>query len=120
VADVAIVDDDSAVRDSLKLLLELEGLSVNAYASGEEYLRSEDRHNLLLLLDLHMPGVSGIDLLKILQRETTAPPAIVITAVDDPAAHREALRRGAIAVLPKPVDVEILLAEVRKHARSSK
>lgn len=110
---VFIVDDDEAVLDSLKILLELEGFDVEGFSSGEEFVRSyRAGANNVLLLDLHMPGMSGEEVLRRLSTMRAAVDVIVVTAGDDPVARDNALRAGARTVMYKPVDHSALLAEI--------
>lgn len=115
-ATVFIVDDDAAVRDSLSLLLGLKGFRTQTFACGEDFLAA--CHPELagcLLLDIRMPGISGLELQAELQRRAILLPVIVITAHGDVATAREALKAGALDFLEKPVDDELLL-EVIEHA----
>jgi two-component system response regulator FixJ len=111
--NITIVDDDEAVRDSLKLLLELEGFHVDTFVSGDAYLKADhSAADSVLLLDLHMPGRSGQDVIERLLKSPPHPPIIVITAFDDPLTKRQVLEAGATAILPKPVDHAMLLAQI--------
>lgn len=102
---VVIVDDDDAVRDSLKLLLETDDIDVLTYASGEEFL-ANCPHNRCdcVMLDIHLPGVSGIGVLQKLAAEGCQDPVILMTAKPSEAVRVEAQRAGAIALLMKPLD----------------
>jgi FixJ family two-component response regulator len=107
---VAIVEDDEAVRDSLKLLLEAHGLQVDAYGSAREFLAERERHLAgCLLLDIHMSGMSGLELLRHLRSGADEIPAIVISGRADADLRRQALQAGALAVCEKPVDNVFLL-----------
>lgn len=110
---IAIVDDDEAVRDSLKLLLETYGLGVGTYGSAQEFLEAEAVcRSRCLVLDVHMPGMSGVELLQTLREGRSQVPAIVITGRPDAALRRQALEAGAHAVFEKPVDEETLLGMI--------
>ncbi|MCB1835419.1 MAG: response regulator, partial [Geminicoccaceae bacterium] len=75
--DVIVVDDDEAVRDSLTLLLESEGIEAHALASGDELLDGLDRlQHGLILLDIRMPGTNGLEVLRLLGER--APERVVI------------------------------------------
>ena len=104
-ARVVIVDDDDAVRDSLKLLLETDDFDVLTYASGEEFL-ANSRHLRCdcVMLDIHLPGVSGITVLQKLAAEGYQDPVILMTARPSEAVRLEAQRAGAVALLLKPLD----------------
>lgn len=109
-ATVHIVDDDLAVRDSTALLLSLKGLRTRAFASAEDFLQVW-RPTLrgCLLLDVRMPGLSGLELMQMLATRGSRLPVIVITAHGDVATARAALKGGALDFLEKPVDEELLL-----------
>lgn len=113
-SSVFIVDDDEAVRDSLALLLRLGGLQAQAYASAEAFLAQYARHTPgCLLLDVRMPGMSGLDLQRELAARDIALPVIVMTAHGDVATARAALKAGAFDFFEKPVDDTILIDVVR-------
>jgi two-component system response regulator FixJ len=111
---VYIVDDDASVRDSLTVLLGLKGYRTQAYASADEFLKSYQPANAgCLLLDVRMPGMSGLELQAALREPELKLPIIVITAHGDVPTARAALIAGAADFLEKPVDPELLLAAVR-------
>jgi FixJ family two-component response regulator len=111
---VFIVDDDAWVRDSLAVLLDLKGYRTQAFASAEEFLKNY-RPALAgcLLLDVRMPGMSGMELQAALHERQIKLPIIVITAHGDVPTARTALVAGAVDFLEKPVDPELLLVAVR-------
>lgn len=109
-ATVFIVDDDASVRDSLALLLNLKHLQTETFASAENFLADYQSESPgCLLLDVRMPGMSGLELQAELVRREIALPVIVITAHGDVATTRAALKAGAFDFLEKPVDDELLL-----------
>ena len=111
---VYIVDDDASVRDSLTVLLELKGYRTQAYASADEFLKNYRPASAgCLLLDVRMPGMSGLELQTALAEPELKLPIIVITAHGDVPTARAALIAGATDFLEKPVDPELLLAAVR-------
>lgn len=111
---VFIVEDDEAVRDSLSLLLGLGGLRTMSFASAEEFLRIwNPEWTGCVVLDLRMPGMSGLDLLAELERRGTVPPVIVITAHGDVATTRGSFKAGAVDFFEKPVDNDALVAAIR-------
>jgi two-component system, LuxR family, response regulator FixJ len=112
---IYVVDDDEAVRDSLKLLLESHGMVVEDYRSSEEFARGyvPGRRG-CLILDLHLPGASGLDYLANQDDAAADLPVIVITGRGDPATRVRAEQLGALAFLDKPVSSEILLANIRQ------
>ncbi len=110
---VFIVEDDAAVRDSLGVLLGLQGYATQSFTCAEDFLRTYDRSGGCLLLDIKMPGMSGLDLQASLAQQQPALPIIVMTAHGDVPTARTAFRAGAIDFLEKPVDPDALLAAVR-------
>ncbi len=111
---VYIVDDDPAVRDSFALLLRLQGFSARVFASGEEFLAgySPDWAG-CLVLDLRMPGMSGLALQSAMVDRGIKLPVVVVTAHGDVAAARAMLRAGALDFLEKPLDDNQLVAAIR-------
>lgn len=108
---VTIVDDDEAVRDSLKMLLEFHGLGVVGVASAEEFWASARvRRPDCLILDLHLPDIGGLEILKRLRIRGNAPPVIVITGQGDRATRDTVMDTGALAYLEKPFSEETLMA----------
>jgi two-component system, LuxR family, response regulator FixJ len=106
---VYIVDDDEAVRDSLRLLLESSGFIAREFASADLLLKMNIDEMGCLLLDLHMPGISGLELLRLLRARGLKRPVIVISGRRDPVQDAEVLAAGASALLSKPFDDRQLL-----------
>src|SRR6266567_8036186 len=103
---ICIVDDDAAVCDSLSVLLEAHGFEVLTYASGAEFLADKWRRQLgCLIIDYHMPGMNGLDLISALQREGIFVPVALITGRADAGIVDRAGKLGVIAVLEKPFAV---------------
>ena len=99
---VYLIDDDDAVRDSICMMLECEGFAVDAYASSEAFLReAHPQENSCAVVDVHMPGMSGLELLDRLRRDNMIIPAIVITGKVDERLVRDVERIGA-TLLEKP------------------
>lgn len=97
-----VVDDDDAVRDSIRMLLECEGFTVCTYASGAAFLREARLDgNSCLVVDAHMPGMSGLELLDQLRRDGITTPAMVMTGALD-ARIRSAVDRVGALLLEKP------------------
>ena len=112
---VYIVDDDDAVRDSTFWLLTAAGLGAEAFASAGAFLDSFDPgRKAVILLDLHMPGMSGLELLELLQARRVRTPVIVISGRRDPQLDELVTRAGAIAILGKPSGKTELLTLVRQ------
>ena len=117
---IAIVDDDDAVRDSLALLLRLHGFATREFASGEAFLEWTGTESAdCVLLDLRMPGVSGIDVQAELARRRLGWPVVMLTAHGDIATTRAALKGGAYDFIEKPFDDEVLLQTIRAATQQS-
>jgi FixJ family two-component response regulator len=111
---VAIIDDDELMRGALQGLLREAELPARAFASAEEFLRSGAQHrSSCLIVDIRLPGMSGLDLQAKLDAEQIQIPIIFITAHGDERMRRQALRMGAADFLAKPFDDEVLLRSVR-------
>ena len=102
---IYVIDDDEAVCDSLRVLLELRGLNVAAYGSAEAFLQDHSRpgepNRGCILLDLDLPGLSGLELLRALRRNGSRLPVVIITG-RGASVVGEAEEAGALAVLEKP------------------
>jgi FixJ family two-component response regulator len=105
---VAIVDDDQAVRDSLRFLLEIIGHPVETFASAAEFLNADKQHLVCLILDHHMPEVTGLELAERLRADGFGMPIVLITGSPSPAIAARAAELG-IRVLAKPVTDEDLM-----------
>jgi len=110
---VHVIDDDASMREALDRQLTLLGFEVRQYASAGEFLLawSGDEPG-CLLLDVRMPGPSGLDLQLALARRSDAPPVVFLTGHGDIQMSVLAIRRGAVDFLTKPVQREALLAAV--------
>jgi FixJ family two-component response regulator len=111
---IAIVDDDDSMRSALQGLLKAVGLPAQAFASGEEFLKSGQRQNTACLIaDIRMPGMSGLELQAQLNADRCRIPIIFITAHGDEKMRMQALRAGAVEFMAKPFNDEALLESVR-------
>jgi len=116
---VAIVDDDNSIRTAVQDLLEAVSLPVQGFASAEEFLSSgKQRVTACLIVDIRMPGVSGVELQENLNAAGCKIPIIFITAHGDAKMRAQALRAGAAEFLTKPFDDEVLIESVRAALRS--
>jgi len=117
---VIVVDDDAAVRQSLKFSLELEGMNVRLYESGDELLSDPDLpSNGCLVVDYYMPTMNGVELMDQLHRRLVKLPAILITsrATDD--MRKRAARSGFSQVIEKPLEDSTLLDSIRGALNAS-
>ena len=111
---VFLVDDDEAVRDSLSMVLEADGLCCKAFASGEEFLeRYTPGKSGCLVLDVNMPGLDGLEVQSELGSRNINLPIIFLTAYGDIPMSVRAVKAGATDFLTKPVASELLLERVR-------
>ena len=111
---VFVVDDYAPVRSAVSRLLRAAAFAVAAFASPEEFLAQYDPHTPgCLVLDLDMPAVNGLELQRILARKGSVLPIIFLTGHGDIPKSVQAMKRGAIDFLTKPVNDENLLAAVR-------
>lgn len=116
---VAIVDDDRSIQSALKDLIESAGLSVRSFASAEEFLKSGQRsETACLVVDIRMPGMSGLELQAKLNAEGSRIPIIFITAHGNAEMKMQAMAAGALEFLSKPFDGEALLEKVRAALRN--
>ena len=112
---VFVVDDDRAMRESLRWLLESIGLSVRTYATAAEFLDDHDPAQPgCLVLDVRMPGMSGLDLQTELARRGAELPTIVVTGHAEVAMAVRAVKAGAIDFIEKPFSDQLLLDRVRQ------
>jgi len=110
---VIIVDDDAAVRNSLKFSLEVEGFAVRVYPSAIELLNeTEPLRDGCLVVDQNMPGMSGLDLIAQLRARDIAVPAILMTSYPTTAV-RERAARARVAIVEKPFLGNILIECIR-------
>ena len=118
---IAVVDDDEPVRNALKRLLRAAGLDAEGYASGQAFLEgAAARPPDCVLLDLHMPSMSGPQLLERIARLAAPPPVVVITGHDTPETRAQCLAAGAAAYLRKPLDDRLLLNAISAELGKSR
>jgi FixJ family two-component response regulator len=111
---VYVVDDDNDVRESTIALLKAAGMAARAYASGDTFLKNlEAADRGCILLDLHMPGLSGFQVLESLRKSGNKMPVILFSGRADPTTDEIAMQSGAAAVLPKPFSPAQLIETVR-------
>ena len=101
---VAVVDDDDAVRQSLRFLLDVLGHKVETFASAAEFLKTELRTLACLILDHHMPAMTGLELAERLRADGNAIPIMLITGSPSPSLAARAAQLGIDRVQEKPVE----------------
>ena len=124
-ASVAIVDDEEGIRKALSRLLRASGLDAESYANGQEFLDAAADHRPdCVVLDLHMPGMSGLQVLRKLKAAGQRLSIVVITAHDEPETRERCIDAGACAYLRKPLEDRLLLnaisAAMRSHTAATK
>ena len=117
---IAIVDDDESLRGALQDLIESVGLSALCFGSAEQLLESEARHKAAcLIVDIRMPGLSGLELQAKLKAEGCRIPIIFITAHADSEMRTLAMGDGAVEFLTKPFNDAVLLESVHSALERS-
>jgi len=112
---VYVVDDDDAVRSALKLLVKSIGLAVEGYASAPDFLSHFDNHRCsCLVLDVRMPGMSGLDLQQELNQRGAIIPVIFVTGHGDIPMAVEAMQHGAFDFLQKPFRDQDLIDRIQR------
>jgi two-component system response regulator FixJ len=110
---VIVVDDDEAVRESLRFLLDIAGYDVVTFDSAQAYLDRADRARATcMVLDQHMPNTTGLELLTLLRQSGAGLPTALITGSPSPDLVRQATALGAARVLEKPLTDDALLSFV--------
>ena len=112
--NVYVVDDDQAVRDSLRWLIESVGLKVKTFSNGQELLDNfNDSEISCLVLDVRMPGISGLDLQQRLKNQNSKVPVIIVTGHADVPMAIQAMKAGAFDFIEKPYSDQLLLERIQ-------
>lgn len=111
---IYVVDDDDVVRDSLRALLESQEFVVEDFSSGGDFFTRRDSEAVCLVLDIHMPDMTGIDVLRRLRQGGDPLPVIMVTGRWDASIRAQADALGVVAFLDKPVSPARLFSEIRK------
>ncbi len=111
--EIFIVDDDPAVRDALSVVFTLEGYRVTSFGDGSSFLSAaQSTTPACILLDVHMPGMSGLDVLKKLNAQHYAAPIFIISGQADIPMAVDAIKHGALDFIEKPFDASTVVARV--------
>lgn len=112
--NVYVVDDDQAVRDSLRWLIESVGLKVKTFSNGQELLENFNEAEIsCLVLDVRMPGISGLDLQQRLKNMNAKIPVIIVTGHADVPMAIQAMKAGAFDFIEKPYSDQLLLERIQ-------
>lgn len=111
-AKIVIIDDDEAVRNSMSALLDSYGYEVLAFGSAEDFLHQSNGSVDCLLVDHHMPGMTGLDLLEHLRAQGDRTPALMITGRSEPSMAPRAEKIG-VKLMSKPVGEEALVLWIK-------
>lgn len=112
---VAVVDDDPSMRRSVERLLNAHGIMTEGYTTAESFLNEVQAGSIrCIVLDVHLGGMSGIELWHHLKQAGTDIPVVFMTAIEDEALEREAVAAGCIAYLRKPFPAEPLITAVKR------
>jgi FixJ family two-component response regulator len=116
---VYLVDDDEAVREALALLIHTVGLEVRTFYSPQAFLEAFDSEAIgCLVLDVRMPGMSGLQLQELLHERGVDLPVVIMTGHGDVNLARRAFLGGAVEFLPKPVDEQTLIDTLQRAVRA--
>jgi two-component system response regulator FixJ len=113
--EIFIVDDDAAVRDALSVVFSLQGFHVIGFGEGNAFLAAaRARQPACIILDVHMPGRSGLDILRELNAQNYPAPIFIISGQGDIPMAVEAIKHGALDFIEKPFDADTVVARVRE------
>jgi FixJ family two-component response regulator len=117
--EVFLVDDDPAVRDALSVTFRIEGFQARSFADGTAFLEAARQEVPdAILLDVRMPGTSGIDVLEEIEAQSYPAPIFIISGHGDIPMAVEAIKKGAIDFLEKPFDADTIVQRVREAIRA--
>jgi FixJ family two-component response regulator len=118
---ISIIDDDEHSREALAGLMQAMGFTIEAFPSALDFLASSNvRHTSCLIVDVHMPRMTGTELHSRLVGSGYDIPTILITAYPDDSARARALGQGVVGYLTKPIDEEVLLGCVESALQRAK
>jgi two-component system response regulator FixJ len=117
-SEVFIVDDDPSVRSALAIVLNAEGFATTGFSDGESFLaEARARTPECVLIDVHLPGSSGLELLKQIDAHRYPAPILIISGLGDIPTAVEAIRNGALDFIEKPFEPAVVVARVRDAIR---
>jgi FixJ family two-component response regulator len=112
---ISIIDDDASVREAVQRFLRALGYVAHAFASADVFLRwSQVTDNSCLIMDVKMPGMTGLELQRQLQIQGFQVPIIFITSVEDESIRTQALNSGAVSFLTKPFEIRTLIKHLEE------
>lgn len=111
---ICIVEDDAAVRESLKLVLEVNGYIVEDFETGSAFLKQGDFTRIAcIVMDVYLPGGSGLQTLKRLRNQFVTTPVFLVTGRIDDSVRREAIRLNATGIFEKPLSPRTLIDAIK-------
>src|SRR6516164_9906935 len=121
VIQISIIDDDEQYREAIADLMQAMGFTIETFPSAVDFLASPNvRHTSCLIVDVHMPRMTGTELHSHLVGSGYDIPTILITAYPDDSARARALGQGVVGYLTKPIDEEVLLGSVKSVLHRTK
>ncbi len=118
--EIFVVDDDVAVRDALGTLFQIEGYTVSGFADGQSFIAvARTRTPACIILDVNMPGRSGLDILRELNAQHYPAPVFIISGQGDIPMAVEAIKNGALDFIEKPFEAETVVSHVRDAIAAS-
>ncbi|RYD67950.1 MAG: response regulator [Verrucomicrobiaceae bacterium] len=116
VREIIVVDDDSSMSQAIERLIVTSGWKARSFASAEDLMLWDQRAAIVfLILDIQLPGMSGLDLHQHLASFGIRPPVVFITGYDRPIFRQRAEQAGAVAYLTKPFSGQLLTDAIRRH-----
>jgi FixJ family two-component response regulator len=110
---ISVIDDDSSVCNALRRLLASANVSADIFGSGREFLAAQPTLLDCIVLDLKMPGINGLEMLRILKACRVEIPVVIITASDTATARLDCKRLGAFAFLAKPFEEQDFFSAIK-------
>jgi FixJ family two-component response regulator len=117
---VAVVEDDPGMRKSIERLLRASGYGTAVFASAEEFIQRGSEDAIALVLDIHLPGMTGIELRRTMLASGSLLPVIFVTAFDDATLRVEALATGCIDYLYKPFESHRLIEALERCRKAQR